>query len=246
MEKKIQVLLIEDELIIADYMEACLQKLGYEVVDICIDFEEAIAALQQHKPDIVLVDITLKGTKTGIDVGNYIKQNHNIPFIFASSHSDKTTIDKAKQTLPYAYLIKPFSEEDLYAAIETALMHFAQKQQKEKQESNDNPIIINDSIFIRHKGRFVKLQLDELLYIESEENYATLITKKGNYALKSTLKNMLDVLPDYFWRIHRSYLINLHHLNGFDAEEVTVDKKNLPLSRGFYPLLLEKLKVVQG
>jgi two-component system, LytTR family, response regulator LytT len=246
MEKKVQILLVEDELIIADYMEACLQKLGYEVVDTCIDYEEAIAALQQHKPDIVLVDITLKGTKTGIDVGNYIKQNLNIPFIFASSHSDKPTIDKAKQALPYSYLIKPFSEEDLYAAIETALMHFAQKQQKEKQENNDNPIVINDSIFIRHKARFVKLQFDELLYLESEENYAVLVTTKGNYALKSTLKNMLDVLPEYFWRIHKSYVINLHHLNGFDAEEVTIDKKNLPLSRGFYPLLLEKLKVVQG
>lgn len=246
MEKKVQILIVEDELIIADYMQECLQKLGYEVLEICIDFDEAMAALKQHKPDIILVDITLKGEKTGIDVGNYIRHNLNIPFIFASSHSDKATIDKAKEALPYSYLIKPFSEEDLYAAIETALMHYAQKQQKEKQENLENPIIINDSIFIRHKGRFIKLQLAELLYIESDENYVQLITKKGNYALKSSLKNMLDVLPDYFWRIHRSYLVNLHHLNGFDAEEVTIDKKNLPLSRGFYPMLLEKLKVVQG
>lgn len=246
MEKKVQILIVEDELIIADYMQECLQKLGYEVVEICIDFDEAVAALQQHKPDIVLIDITLKGTKTGIDLGNYIKHNLHIPFIFASSHSDKATIDKAKEALPYSYLIKPFSEEDLYAAIETALMHFAQKQQKEKQDNEENPIIINDGIFIRHKGRFIKLKLDDLLYIEAEENYALLITKKGNYALKSSLKNLLEVLPDYFWRIHRSYLVNLHYLNGFDAEEVTIDKKNLPLSRGFYPMLLEKLKVVQG
>jgi two-component system, LytTR family, response regulator LytT len=246
MEKPVQVLLIEDELIIADYMQECLTKLGYEVTSVCINYDEAIAALAKDKPDIAVVDIALKGTKTGIDVGNYIKQHYSIPFIFATSHSDKYTIDKAKQALPYAYLIKPFSEEDLYAVIETALMHYGRQKQKEAEETDDNPIIINDGIFIKQKSKYVKLNLDEILYIESNDNYATLSTASTTYVLKTTLKNLLDVMPEYFWRIHRSYLINLHHLKSFDVEEVTILNKNLPVGKSFYPLLIEKLKIVQG
>jgi len=244
MQKPIRILLVEDELIIADYMQDCLQKLGYEVLDICINYQEAITALAKYNPDIALVDITLKGNKTGIDVGNYIKQNFNIPFIFATSHSDKNTIDIAKQALPYAYLIKPFSEEDLYAVIETALMHFGKKQMHDTPD--ENPIIINDGIFIRQKSKFIKLQLQDILYIESNDNYATLVSTIGNFVLKTTLKNLADLLPQYFWRIHRSYVINLHHLKGFDTEEVIVTNASLPIGKSFYPLLIDKLKIVQG
>lgn len=246
MLNKVKILLVEDELIIADYMQECLQNLGYEVCETCLNYEEAIAALDKHKPDLALVDITLKGTKTGIDVGRYIKEHYSIPFVFATSHSDKATIDQAKQTLPYAYLIKPFSEEDLYAVVETALMHFGRQQQKAKEEIDENPVIINDSVFIKHKSKFVKLRLEDIIYIEANDNYATLFTNTTSYVLKTTLKNLLDVLPEFFWRIHRSYIINLHHLNSFDVEELMVNNKSLPVGKSFYPLLVEKLKIVQG
>jgi two-component system, LytTR family, response regulator LytT len=246
MEKKVQILLVEDELIIADYMQECLQKLGYEVCATCINYGEAVEALATYNPDVILVDITLKGNKTGIDLGNYIKQNYNVPFIFATSHSDKATIDKAKQTLPYAYLIKPFSEDDLYAVIETALMHYGRQQQKEAVNADENPIIINDGIFIKNKGKYIKLTLEELLYIEANDNYCTISTTANNFVLKTTLKSLLDVLPEYFWRTHRSYIVNLHHLKSFDTETIYILNKSLPLGKSFYPLLIEKLKIVQG
>lgn len=246
MENTVKILLVEDEMIIADYMQECLQNLGYKVLDICINYNEAVEALAQHKPDIVLLDITLKGSKTGIDLAKYIQENYNIPFVFASSHNDKNTIDKAKTTLPYAYLIKPFSQEDLYAVIETALMHFSRQKNKAVEESEENPVIINDAIFIRQKGKFIKLPLAEILYIEANDNYCSLISSANNYVLKTTLKNLLEALPDFFWRIHRSYVINLHHLKSFDAEEVTIENKVLPIGKSFHPMLLEKLKIVQG
>lgn len=246
MENTVKILLVEDELIIADYMQECLQNLGYEILEICINYNEAVDALTRLKPDIVLLDITLKGTKTGIDLAKYIQENYHIPFVFASSHNDKNTIDKAKTTLPYAYLIKPFSQDDLYAVIETALMHFSRQKNKAVEESEENPIIINDGIFIRQKGKFMKLLLAEILYIEANDNYCTLITKSNNYVLKTTLKSLLENLPEFFWRIHRSYVINLHHLNSFDNDEVIVINKALPLGKSFHSLLLEKLKIVQG
>jgi DNA-binding LytR/AlgR family response regulator len=169
-----------------------------------------------------------------------------MPFVFATSHSDKSTVDRAKQALPYAYLIKPFNEDDLYAVIETALMHFSNKKQASNEEKNDGLIIIHDGIFVKVRNRFVKLSLDDLLYIEANDNYCTLVTKGGSYVLKTTLKGLLDLLPGQFWRIHRSYVINLNHLKGFDTNEVWVPEKSLPLGKSFYPLLMERLKIVHG
>lgn len=247
MEKKVKILLVEDELIIADYMQECLNNYGYEVIDVCINYNEALTALANNTPDIVLLDITLKGDRNGIDLGNYINTKIQLPFVYITSHSDKATIDKAKQTLPYAYLIKPFDENDLYAAIETALMHFARRKEAAgEKEEGEKPVIIKDGIFVKHKGKFVKIQLNELFWLEANDNYVTLNTKAGQYVLKTTLKMLQDALPEYFVRTHRSYVINLHHIKSFDNEELVIDNKTLPVGKSHFADLLEKLKILQG
>lgn len=247
MEKKVKVLLVEDELIIADYMQECLNNYGYDVIGICINYTDAIAALANNAPDIVLLDITLKGEKSGIDLGAYINAKMQLPFVFITSHSDRATIDKAKQTLPYAYLIKPFDENDLYAAIETALMHFAhRKDNTGEKEEGEKPVIIKDRIFIRHKGKFVKIQLNDLFWLEANDNYVTFNTQQGQYVLKTTLKILQDALPEYFVRTHRSYVINLHHIKSFDSEELVINNKTLPVGKIYFADLLEKLKILQG
>jgi DNA-binding LytR/AlgR family response regulator len=244
MPKQIQVLIVEDEFIIADYIQGCLVNLGYEVAGICSTYNEAVTALQNYQPDIAIIDITIKGEKDGIDIANHIAQSMDIPFIFASSHGDKSTIDKAKQTRPAAYLIKPFTEEDLYAVIETALVNFS--NQKIKTEQEEEIIIINDGFFIRHKNRFIKILLEELIYAEANDNYVNLFTADTHYTLKTTLLKLQEVLPHYFLRIQKSYIVNLHQLKSFDMEEVVVHNKTLPIGKSYSEALLEKLKIVKG
>jgi len=244
MPKQIQVLIVEDEFIIADYIQGCLVNLGYDVAGICSTYDEAVAALQDHQPDITIIDITIKGEKDGIDIANHISQSLDIPFIFASSHGDKSTIDKAKQTRPAAYLIKPFTEEDLYAAIETALVNFS--NQKINKEQEEEIIIINDGFFIRHKNRFIKILLDELIYAEANDNYVNLFTADTHYTLKTTLLKLQEVLPHFFLRIQKSYIVNLHQLKSFDMEELVVHNKTLPIGKSYSEALLEKLKIVKG
>jgi DNA-binding LytR/AlgR family response regulator len=242
--KKIQILLVEDEFIIADYIKECLHNLGYEVVAICTNYDDAITALKNINPDIAIIDISIKGSRNGIDIGNYISQYIKIPFVFASSHNDKATIDKAKQTQPYAYLIKPFTEEDLYAVIETALVQFGKQQQTIAEE--DKPIIINDGIFVRHKSKFTKVILADIVYIESNDNYVTIFTTVAQYVLKNSLLHLINALPSYFLRTHKSYIVNLLRLKNFDTEELTVDTKTLPIGKSYYDAFIEKMKVVKG
>lgn len=246
MEKKIQVLIVEDELIVADYMQDCLQRLDYEIAGIAVNYNDAVDMLKETLPDIILMDISLKGFRNGIDLGGYVSANYGIPFIFTTSHSDRMTIDRAKQVMPGAYLIKPFSEEDLYAAIETALTQYSGRQARAGGSSAPQLPAADNAIFVKHKDRFVKLSPDELCYIEADDNYCFLYTPSARYALKTSLKTLQENLPGYFWRIHRSYVVNLRQLKSFKADEVQVGATTLPIGKSFFPAFIKKLNIIQG
>lgn len=246
MEKNISILIVEDELIVADYIQDCLQKLDYEITGIAMTYDEALSLLKDVLPDIILMDISLKGNKNGIDLGEYVSKHYGIPFIFTTSHSDKLTVDRAKQVMPYAYLIKPFSEEDLYAAIETALTQYAHRNNRKERDEDEEPLITGNAIFLKHKDRFVKMKLDELLYIEADDNYCSLYTPASRFVLKTSLKTLQDSLPQYFWRIHRSFVINLHQLKSFKTDEVQIGDKSLPVGKSFYPAFVKQLHILQG
>ncbi len=116
----INILIIEDEIIIAQDIELQLKRLGYDVAGIIPNSEKAIDYLSFNTPDLVLCDITIKGTKDGIEVAEIIQQKKSIPFIFLTSLADKNTLQRAKKVLPYGYIVKPFTKKDLLSAIEIA------------------------------------------------------------------------------------------------------------------------------
>lgn len=247
MDKRISILIVEDELIVADYIQDCLQKLDYIIAGIVMTYEEAVNTLKESLPDLILMDISLKGMKNGIDLGDYVSNHYGIPFIFTTSHSDRVTVDRAKQVMPYAYLIKPFSEEDLYAAIETALTQYAhRKGRKADAVNSQEPVIVDDAIFLKNKDRYVKIKLDELIYIEANDNYCSLYTQDSTYVLKTQLKTLQDNMPEYFWRIHRSFIVNLHHLKSFKTDELQVGDRTLPIGKSFYSLFIKKLNILHG
>ncbi len=125
----INIVIIEDEVIIAQDIAGKIRKLGYGVLKILHNSEKAIDFLSFHTPDLVLCDIRIKGPKDGIEVAEIVNQNKKIPFIFLTSLSDRVTLDRAKKTLPYGYIVKPFNERDLLSGIEMALYkHMNEKE----------------------------------------------------------------------------------------------------------------------
>ncbi len=125
----IRILIIEDELIIAEDMQNMLTKMEYEVVGNAMDYDEAIAFLDNEKPDLILLDVNLNGEKDGIEIAEEINKKYHIPFIFTTSYSDSATLERAKKTNPINYLVKPFKKEQLFTSIEIAL----HKMQNEKE-----------------------------------------------------------------------------------------------------------------
>jgi two-component system cell cycle sensor histidine kinase/response regulator CckA len=129
---KAQILIVEDDAITATDIESQLKKLGYGVTAVVAYGEEAIKKVKENTPDLVLMDIALKGEIDGIEAAKEIRTNFDIPFIFLTLHADKKRLERAKLANPYGFIIKPFKYEDLNITIEMAL-HFAEVDAERKQ-----------------------------------------------------------------------------------------------------------------
>jgi DNA-binding NarL/FixJ family response regulator len=124
--KKISVLVIEDNPLIAADIEQCLDNINFTVSGTAYNYADALIQLESNTPDVVLMDINLGEDRDGIDLGKIINDSYQIPFVYLTSNSDRMTIERAKITCPAGYIIKPFDEHDLLAAIEIALYNFSQ------------------------------------------------------------------------------------------------------------------------
>jgi len=118
---KIKILIVEDEYIIANDIQTSLENMGYEVCGMAASGEKALALTKKLSPDLILMDIMLKGDMDGIETAAMIRETDDISVIFLSAYSDDGILDRAKQTLPFGYLIKPFRDRELKAAIEMAI-----------------------------------------------------------------------------------------------------------------------------
>ena len=116
--------IVEDECIIAESIDSALKQLGYEVSGPAADFESALAMIEADRPDFLILDIKIHGTHDGIELANYINENFQIPFIFLTANSETVSVERAKQTNPVGYLVKPFTKEDLYTTIEISFSNY--------------------------------------------------------------------------------------------------------------------------
>ena len=240
----VSVLIVEDELIISEKIRMYIEALGYEVCGQAIDYTEAIQMLEKHRPDFALLDITIGGYKSGIDLAKTIRRKFHIPFIFLSSHSDKETVQLAKEAQPYGYILKPFEKADLYTAIEVAMHNFSKEENENGADNAPEPAIITDSIFIKDNDIYLKIQLEDLRYIKVDNVYLELHLSNTMHLVRGALKNFLDKLPgNNFFPVHRSYAVNLKHISAIKATEVMVGDAAIPLGRTHREALLQKLHV---
>ena len=120
--KKTQILVVEDEIVVASEIKLRLENMGYQVVGIVNNGIAAISKARDLKPDIILMDITLKGDMTGLEATREISSFSDVPIIFVTAHSDKTTLENARAASAHGIFTKPFSDVELKAAIQQALI----------------------------------------------------------------------------------------------------------------------------
>jgi len=133
MDKK-RILIVEDELIVAEDLSSVLKKMGYSVPAIARSGEEAIGFAKVIHPDLILMDIKIEGDKDGISTAERIKQELRVPVIYLTAHSDDSTLERAKLTRPSGYVVKPFRERELYAIIEMTFSRFQKNEERLLQD----------------------------------------------------------------------------------------------------------------
>lgn len=248
---KIKILAVEDNAIHQATIFMCLEKLGYELVAIVDNSVDAVAQALITKPDLILMDIQIQGNKDGIETAAQINKLCPCPIIFTTSMSDSETIQRAKTTLPYAYLIKPMTVEKLQSAIEIAVYRFAQEKNTVMENSptmsEGDETVIQDSFFIKENNSLVKVSIHNILWVEADKDkYCKIITAQKAFFVRSPLKEIIQKLPEnLFIQIHRSIIVQVDKItsiNDFDGT-VFIEKSELPLGKTYKADLMGRLKM---
>jgi DNA-binding LytR/AlgR family response regulator len=243
--RKVNILIVEDELIIAEDLKDILEGQGYNVIGIAISAREALQIIEEKTVDLALLDIKIKGGKDGIELGKEIREHYRIPFVFLTSHVDASTLSRAKETFPYGYLVKPFHENDIHATIEVALSNFASENIKKENQQEQEEIVLKDSLFVRSNGMLIKLKFGDITYLEADGNYTQVYAKDKKFVVRAILKDLEQKLnPNYFVRIHKSYLINLEAIDAIDTHSVHIGGKEIPISRSQHSWLINQIKTL--
>lgn len=243
----IKILIVEDEMVIAANISLQLNSLGYEVTGICPRGEEAIRSIKQNQPDIVLMDISLKGDIDGIETVQIMQNDNDIPVIYLTANADDLNFNRAKTTHPYAFISKPFKKLDLQRAIELIINQVQCREDSESNATmaNNSPFILSDCIFVRHHERMVKVDIKDILYIEAERNYCRIYSKDKEFLLVMTLKDMDEKLPQrHFIRVHRSFIVNLSQIDEVATSHIVIARKAIPVSKALKEELLNRLHTI--
>ncbi|PRZ01999.1 LytTR family DNA-binding domain-containing protein [Marinilabilia salmonicolor] len=252
MSNKISILIVEDEFMIAEDIAMRLEDMGYEVAEKIDNVDEAIAWLDENKVDIMLVDVNLRGTKTGIDLGRIVNERFHIPFVFLTSLANHEVVEMARQVNPAAYLLKPFNDRQVKVSVDMALQNFygdSGRQSGEPNEVNDEKeeyvLKMPGCLFLRKSTSYHKVNFSDILWLEAESNYTTIHTKTEKYTYSVVLKSFEEkLLPKDFMRVHRSFIVNLSNVTGFEGNTLFIDKTRIPVTRAAQEKVFKHFRVI--
>jgi RNA polymerase sigma factor (sigma-70 family) len=137
---KLRILIVEDEPAIAEHIAAYLDNEDFEVSGIAYDIEDALQQLQTNTPDAVILDINLESQEDGIGIAQIINDKYQLPFLFLTAHSDKHTLNRAKEVNPSGYIVKPFNEKTLQASVEIAIANHSSQLNKQLPKLLSNKV----------------------------------------------------------------------------------------------------------
>lgn len=238
MSNPLRVLIVEDQSLIAESLSATLMSNQMEVVAVCQSGEEAIDKVRLSVPDLILMDIHLKGALDGIATAKIINDEAEIPIIYLSDYTDGKTVDRAKQTFPASYLAKPFHESDLIRAIEIAATNA-------NKNSRSKPVGAK-YIFIRVGTKLFPLKVNEVLYLEADRSYCKVISETGTELISTSMNHIHEQLSqDDFVRIHRKYTVNLNKITMIEGNTLTVGDRELPIGGDYREAFMNRINVLK-
>ncbi|MCP4440854.1 MAG: response regulator transcription factor [Aureispira sp.] len=242
-----KILIVEDEVIIAEDLAGSLEDLGYEVIGPADNASDTLKLIKKNTPDLAILDINLNQPIDGVQIASILRQDYQVPFVFLTAFSDASTLDRVKKTNPYGYIVKPFDEADLQVTITLALDKF-----EKEQEAQTTPVApiqstpSEDTIFIKSdKQEFLKIKLADIQHVEAYDIYSYIFIDGKKQLVSATLKHLeKQINYESLMRIHRSHIVNLDRIEAIKGNRVIVDGQEIPIGKSYRSALMERLKFI--
>ena len=224
-----RILIIEDEFIIGQNLAEIVVEFGYEVVAHVFNAEEALEILKTQAVDLILLDINLGQGMDGIEFAKKHLGQLEVPFMFLTSHADSNTILRAKGCHPLAYLLKPFKKAEIFAALEIGF-------------ANLSDVETEDFAFVKVGTGAKKVRFQDILSLKADRVYVEIHRKEGiPVVVRESLQNWEEKLPDYFFRLNRSYIVNTRKIDEIGKRTILIMGVEIPVSAFAKRALLERL-----
>lgn len=208
MDKIITVLVVEDEIITAIDIKSSLEDLGYQVPPIASTGQEALAEVAKSQPDIILMDIVIKGEIDGIETANRIRDRQQLPIIFLTAYSDDATLARAGITEPFGYLLKPFDDRELHSTIQMALKRYQAESKIRKERDTAEQLQREAENLVELNSRYIAMTSHEFrtpmttIHSSSEllEHYSYKWSEEKKLShlkrIQSSIKSMTKLLDE--------------------------------------------------
>jgi len=219
-KSQLKIMVIEDDFIVGQNLVESLNDMGYQMVQIAHNDQEALSMFLKFSPDLCLTDIRLEGSQLdGIGIMEKLGATSNLLVIFLSAYSDYETRERIKNAKPFTFLVKPASQAQIDIAIDMAFHNFYQQPKAEK--SNSFPLFSGNkkNLFIKVQNRYEKLNIIDIIFIKAEGAYSKIFTTSRQIAVCTSLQHLLDALASQLIRrTHRSFAVNVDHILFFDQQ----------------------------
>ena len=244
--QKVRIIIVEDELIVAETLRAMLEGLGYEVTGIFTSGTETLKAFEPGMADMVFMDIRLADKTNGIDTARELKKISDIPVIFLTNNSNETLRKKAiYETNAVHYLPKPFNRTELSTAIDFAIKLIKYNEAKAPKPAEPD-YLLKDSIFLKNGLGFKKIMIADIMLLKADGSYCEFVFKDKSHVFSENLSHFEEKLSfaKEFVRIHRSYIININFVERIHENRVWVNGEEIPIGKGYKSDLTEKIRFI--
>lgn len=226
----ITLLILEDEILLAEDLKLKLEELNYEVVATAQSGEDAITLSRKFLPDLAILDIEVDGEMNGLEVGAYIKKSLGIPIIYLTQFSDLNTFDKAKKINPSSYLTKPVNLWDLVRSIELSIV-----QESMSRNTDAGEYLLSNALFLRSTDQtFEKVPIEDISYFKAAGAYTEVYTSSKTFVFSDNISYFDKKLriPQLI-RIHRSWIINVDKVERIEENVLVIAGERVPIGKTY-------------
>lgn len=248
-EFSVKILIVEDDLVFGLELQMLLEELGYYVIGKADNGVNALKLIQKEAPDLILMDVELKGAMTGLDIAHRIK-HLMIPILFITSRMDEPTYNTAQKSNMIGYLTKPIGKFSLRSSIMLAISNahnLLKNKDTEHKLNTDEHIITKNCFFFKQQDVYKKVLTRDIAYVKSQRNYCDIFAISGKtFVARIPISKLEEMLPAHFMTVHRQYLVNLQMVDSFSAkkEVLQIGITEIPVSKANRKLLLQRLNIV--